>query len=104
MVCRISRGAIYRETLYRTSTQGGRLMPSTSSARRGIALIGGPVLAVLFATAVTAGPEGPRHAHGTFVDASGAAIGWLHLAQDARGVVHVNVQVEGLSPGLHGIH
>ena len=47
-------------------------MPSTPSGRRGFALIGGPVLAVLFATAVTAGPEGPRHAHGTFVDASGS--------------------------------
>ena len=79
-------------------------MPSTPSVRRGFALIGGPVLAVLFATAVTAGPEGPRHAHGTFVDASGSAIGSLHLTQDARGVVHVNVQVQGLSPGLHGIH
>ena len=79
-------------------------MPSTPSVRRGFALIGGPVLAVLFATAVTAGPEGPRHAHGTFVDASGSAIGSLHLTQDARGVVHVNVQVQGLSTGLHGIH
>jgi Cu-Zn family superoxide dismutase len=79
-------------------------MPSTPSVRRGFALIGGPVLAILFATAVTAGPEGPRHAHGTFVDASGSAIGSLHLTQDARGVVHVNVQVQGLSTGLHGIH
>ena len=79
-------------------------MPSTSSVRRGFALIGGPVLAVLFATAVTAGPQGPRHAHGTFVDGSGSAIGSLHLTQDARGVVHVNVQVQGLSTGLHGIH
>jgi len=79
-------------------------MSSTPSLRRGFALIGGPVLAVLFATAVTAGPQGPRHAHGTFVDASGSAIGSLHLTQDARGVVHVNVQVQGLSTGLHGIH
>ena len=76
-------------------------MPSTSSVRRGFALIGGPVLGVLFATAVTAGPEGPRHAHGTFVDGSGSAIGSLHLTQDARGVVHVNVQVQGLSTGLN---
>ena len=79
-------------------------MSSTPFGRRGFALIGGPVLAVLFATVVAAGPEGPRHAHGTFVDASGSAIGSLHLAEDARGVVHVNVQVQGLSTGLHGIH
>jgi Cu-Zn family superoxide dismutase len=79
-------------------------MPSMPSVRRGIALIGGPALAVLFATTVAAGPEGPRHAHGTFVDASGSEIGSLHLTQDARGVVHVNVQVWSLSTGLHGIH
>jgi Cu-Zn family superoxide dismutase len=79
-------------------------LPSGPSLRRGFALIVGPLLAVLFATAVTAGPEGPRHAHGRFIDASGAEIGSLHLAQDAHGIVHVNVQVQGLSTGLHGIH
>jgi Cu-Zn family superoxide dismutase len=77
---------------------------STPSVRRALALIVGALLTVLFAAAVTAGSEGPRHAHGTFVDASGSAIGWLRLAEDAHGVVHVNVQVQGLSTGLHGIH
>lgn len=79
-------------------------MSSMPSARRGIALVAGPVLALLFATSVTAGLEGPRHAHGTFVDASGSEIGSVHLTQDGRGMVHVNVKVEGLSTGLHGIH
>lgn len=82
-------------------------MPSTTSmpsVRRGIALVAGPALAVLFATTVAAGPAGPRHAQGTFIDASGSEIGSVHLTQDGRGIVHVNVQVDGLSAGLHGIH
>ncbi len=85
-------------------------MPSTSptsrtpAVRRAIALVAGVALALLFAASVTAGLEGPRHARGTFIDASGAVIGWVHLTQDGRGIVHVNVQVDGLSSGLHGIH
>jgi Cu-Zn family superoxide dismutase len=82
-------------------------MSSTSSmpfVRRGIAVITGLALALLFAASVTAGLEGPRHAHGTFIDTSGSEIGSVHLTQDGRGIVHVNVKVEGLSIGLHGIH
>ena len=44
------------------------------------------------------------HARGTFVDANGATIGWVRLVEDGGGVVHVNVHVTGLTPGLHGIH
>lgn len=82
-------------------------MPSTSPTppvRRGIAMVAGAALALLFAASVTAGLEGPRHAGGTFIDASGSEIGSVHLTQDGRGIVHVNVQVDGLSSGLHGIH
>jgi superoxide dismutase, Cu-Zn family len=79
-------------------------MSSKQSVRRGMALAAGPALAVLFATVVAAGPSGPRHADGTFIDASGSEIGSIHLTQDAQGIVHVNVQVQGLSAGLHGIH
>ena len=79
-------------------------MSSKQSIRRGMALAAGPAIAVLFATVVAAGPAGPRHADGTFIDASGSEIGSIHLTQDAQGIVHVNVQVQGLSAGLHGIH
>ena len=79
-------------------------MSSMSPARRGIALVAGSALAVVFATAVAAGPSGARHADGTFIDASGAEIGSIHLVQDGQGIVHVNVKVDGLSAGLHGIH
>ena len=44
------------------------------------------------------------HASATFVDASGAEVGWARLVEDATGIVHVSVHVRGLAPGLHGIH
>jgi superoxide dismutase, Cu-Zn family len=74
------------------------------SVRRTIALGAGPALAVVLATSVVAEPSSPRHAHGTFVDATGATVGSLQLTEDRRGDVHVNVHVTGLSAGLHGIH
>ncbi len=47
---------------------------------------------------------GTHHAAASFVDASGTTIGWARLVEDARGVVHVNAHVAGLTPGLHGLH
>jgi superoxide dismutase, Cu-Zn family len=74
------------------------------SLRRSAALIGGPALAVLVATSAVAGPAAAPQASGTFVDASGAEVGWLRLTEDRHGDVHVNVHVKGLPAGLHGIH
>ena len=76
------------------------------SIRRTVALVVGPALAILLATTVVAGPAAPRHAHGTFVNASSPAveIGWVKLTEDRNGKVHVNVKVVGLTTGLHGIH
>lgn len=67
-----------------------------SGALAGIALL------VLTAGGVTAG--GATHASATIRDGSGATIGWAQFTEDATGRVHVNVKVEGLTPGLHGIH
>jgi Cu-Zn family superoxide dismutase len=64
----------------------------------------GAALAVLAAFAGTATGGGATRASATFVDASGAEVGWAKLVQDAAGIVHVNVHVDGLTPGLHGIH
>ena len=75
-----------------------------STIRRSVAVVGGPVLALLLASSVVAGPGGDRHAKGTFVDASGKTIGQVHLSQDRNGDVRVHVEVRGLMPGLHGIH
>jgi len=72
--------------------------------RRSAAVVAGPVLALVMATSVAAGPGGDRHARGTFVDAIGVKIGHVHLSQDDHGVVHVDVTIKGLSAGLHGIH
>ena len=63
--------------------------------------IGGLLVAV-GAPIVAAG--GARHASAAFVDATGATVGWAKLVEDGRGIVHVNVHVDGLAPGLHGIH
>jgi Cu-Zn family superoxide dismutase len=74
------------------------------SVRRTTVLVAGPALALLVAGSVVAGPVSPRQASGTFVIASGAEIGWVKLTEDGHGIVHVNVKVEGLTTGLHGIH
>jgi Cu-Zn family superoxide dismutase len=75
-----------------------------SSIGRRLAVVGGPILAVLLAGTAVAGAATPRHAHGTFVDASGTAIGTIRLSEDRHGIVHLSVKVRGLTPGLHGIH
>lgn len=57
----------------------------------------------LAAPALAAG-NGAVHASATLRDATGAVIGTARFTEDATGVVHVNVHVQDLSPGLHGIH
>ena len=74
------------------------------TTRRSVAVVAGPVLAVLIAASVIAGPPAPNHASATFVDATGAVLGWVRLTEDRAGDVHVNAHVKGLSAGLHGIH
>ena len=75
-----------------------------TSIRRTAAIAAGPVLALLMATTVAAGPGETRHARGTFVDVDGNKIGHIQLQQDRHGNVRVNVEVDGLSTGQHGIH
>ena len=80
-------------------------MSSMSPARRGIALVAGSALAVLFATAVAAGPSGARHADGTFVDATGSEIGSIQLVEDAQRASSTSTsRSRGCRAGLHGIH
>jgi Cu-Zn family superoxide dismutase len=38
------------------------------------------------------------------VDPASTVIGQAKLVEDAAGVLHVNVHVDGISAGLHGIH
>ncbi len=74
-----------------------------STARR---RIGGLVVATaiigLTASAVVAG--GASHASARLLDGAGQPVGWAMFVEDSTGSVHVNVKVDGLSEGLHGIH
>jgi Cu-Zn family superoxide dismutase len=84
-----------------------RVLEGTVNAiRRLILAIGvlGAAMALAGAFAVQSLARGASHASAAIVDASGATIGWARLVEDATGIVHVNVHVTGLTPGLHGIH
>jgi Cu-Zn family superoxide dismutase len=76
-----------------------------STHRSFIAALAGLASLVMATVSVAAGAGGGAlHAGGTFVDATGQDIGWVRLVEDRTGIVHVNVHVAGLTPGLHGIH
>lgn len=61
-------------------------------------------IAAVVATAVSAQGNGARHASAVLVDSSGAVVGNAKFVEDAASVLHVNIHVDGISPGLHGIH
>ena len=75
-----------------------------TTIRRSTPIIAGAAFALLIAGTVAAGPGGDRHGRGTFVDVNGNEIGHVRLSQDRQGDVRVVVTVQGLTPGLHGIH
>ena len=58
--------------------------------------VGAPVMALASA--------GASHASAELRDAGGAVVGWAAFTEDASGRLHVNVHVNGISAGLHGIH
>jgi Cu-Zn family superoxide dismutase len=70
--------------------------------RQVAALVGGVVLAG--AAVGSASGTGASHARAVLHDASGQSVGWARFTEDAAGVLHVNVHVNGLSSGFHGIH
>jgi superoxide dismutase, Cu-Zn family len=65
----------------------------------GLTVAGG---AALIATQAAAN-EGAIHASATITGPGGIS-GFANFAEDAGGVVHVNVKVSGLAAGLHGAH
>ena len=73
------------------------------SIRRSLVAVWAGLALLVMVSAGTAA-NGAAHAGGTFIDATGQAIGWVRLVEDGTGRVHVNVHVAGLTPGLHGIH
>jgi Cu-Zn family superoxide dismutase len=67
----------------------------------------GAVATSIAAASVAAGdtPSVPAvHATATLVDTTGTVVGTARFVEDAAGLLHVNVKVNGLTPGLHGIH
>ncbi len=72
--------------------------------RRTVVSLGAGIAVLVMVSAGVAAGQAAVRAGGTFVDASGQAIGWLRLVEDGAGTVHVNAHVTGMSPGLHGIH
>ncbi len=61
---------------------------------------------MLLGVAVTAyaARDGVKQASATLYSPTGDVVGWARFTEDATGIVHVNVKVQGLTPGLHGIH
>jgi superoxide dismutase, Cu-Zn family len=59
---------------------------------------------LMFATAVYA-QEGTTHSAAAIMkDAKGATVGLATFTEEVGGLVLINVNVRGLTPGLHGIH
>lgn len=67
-----------------------------------ISLIVAGLLLVIAVPANAAGSA--RHASAELRNLSGEVVGWAKFTEDSSGILHVNVQVRGLSEGLHGIH
>lgn len=82
--------------------------PTRSCLLRTAGVVAAGAVAASFAAASVAARDTPGepaiHATATLVDTAGATIGTAHFVEDAAGLLHVNVKVDGLAPGLHGIH
>jgi Cu-Zn family superoxide dismutase len=76
--------------------------PSRRRVRQSVAVLSAAAIIALTVGAVLAG--GADHASARIVDAGGAEIGWARFVEDDAGRLHVSVQVDGLTPGRHGIH
>lgn len=68
-------------------------------------LAGAPIaITVIILTIGSVAASGASHAEARLVDGSGQVIGRARLTEDSAGRLHVNVKVDGLTPGRHGIH
>jgi Cu-Zn family superoxide dismutase len=61
-------------------------------------------LALMLTAAVGAAGSSALHARAQLIGADGQPVGWARFVEDGTGIVHVNVHIQGLSSGLHGIH
>ena len=81
-------------------------MSARRSIKRLVAVVAPAALLLLAISGGGAGAlgGGTVRAEAALVDTYGQPVGWARFVEDATGVVHVNVHVKGLTPGLHGIH
>jgi len=78
----------------------------TTISTRALAAVAGLTVAaggVALLASSAAANEGAIHARAEIAGPNGVS-GWATFAEDAGGVVHVNVKVSGLPAGLHGAH
>jgi Cu-Zn family superoxide dismutase len=59
---------------------------------------------LMFATAVYAHEDAAQNAVAVMKDVKGNIVGLATFTEDTSGLVHIKVNVSGLTPGLHGIH
>ncbi len=59
---------------------------------------------LISATAVYAREDATHNATAVMKDAKGNTVGLATFTEDCNGLVRINVNVRGLTPGLHGIH
>ncbi|MCD1295882.1 superoxide dismutase [Methanocella sp. CWC-04] len=62
------------------------------------------LLVIAFSASAYARNEDVRQASAVLKDTNGKEVGLARFTEDESGLVRVEVNVEGLSPGLHGIH
>jgi superoxide dismutase, Cu-Zn family len=70
----------------------------------GLLLLLSIVTVLVLATGVYARDGTTHNATAVLMDANGTEVGLASFIEDTNGLVHVNVDVSGLPPGLHGIH
>jgi Cu-Zn family superoxide dismutase len=59
---------------------------------------------LMFATTVYAYESATHNATSVMKDAKGNAVGLATFTEDVSGLVRINVNASGMTPGLHGIH
>jgi superoxide dismutase, Cu-Zn family len=62
------------------------------------------VIAMLGLTVGAVAASGATHATARLIDGAGTTVGWARFVEDEAGRLHLNVHVDGLSAGRHGIH
>jgi Cu-Zn family superoxide dismutase len=62
------------------------------------------VLALAVPTVAAGDTGGAGRASAELRNVAGDVVGWAQFTEDATGILHVNVHVQGLAEGLHGIH